>query len=88
MSQKYRIVFTKTALEMLLKVDYPIQKLIKMKLTLLQNNFESFAQNLKPLKGKKDFYRFRVANYRVIFEKKNEKLILLIIRIGHRKEIY
>ena len=88
MGTTYTIVFTKTALKMLKKIDYPLQKLIKMKLTLLQNNFESFSQNLKPLKGKKDFYRFRVANYRVIFEKKNEKLILLIIRIGHRKEVY
>jgi mRNA interferase RelE/StbE len=30
----------------------------------------------------------RVGNYRVIFKKEEKVLIIIIIRIGHRKEIY
>ena len=33
-------------------------------------------------------YRFRVGDYRVIFEKEEEKLLILVIEIGHRKNIY
>ena len=31
---------------------------------------------------------FRVGDYRVIFKKEEKQIVILIIRIGHRKEIY
>jgi len=37
---------------------------------------------------KEDYYRLRVGNYRIIFKKEEKELIIIIIRIGHRKEIY
>ncbi|HPG35217.1 MAG TPA: type II toxin-antitoxin system RelE/ParE family toxin [bacterium] len=40
------------------------------------------------MKGDKKIYRLRVADYRVIFEKKDAELVILVIRIGHRKEVY
>ncbi|MGM0466447.1 MAG: type II toxin-antitoxin system RelE family toxin [Acidobacteriota bacterium] len=45
--------------------------------------------NIKKLKGtKENYYRLRVGNYRVIFKKEEERLIIIIVRIGHRKEVY
>lgn len=32
--------------------------------------------------------RIRVGNYRVVYEVQDQQLIILVIRIGHRKEIY
>jgi mRNA interferase RelE/StbE len=85
---RYKILFTKASVKMLQKIDFPIQKLIKIKLDILSNDFNSLENNLKQLKGDKKIYRLRVADYRVIFEKKDSELVILVIRIGHRKEVY
>lgn len=43
----------------------------------------------KPLQGQfKGFWRYRVGNYRLIAEIKDNELIILMIDIGHRKDIY
>jgi mRNA interferase RelE/StbE len=85
---QYKIFFTRSAVKMLEKIDFPIQKLIKIKLDILAKDFNALENNLKHLKGEKNIYRLRVADYRVIFEKKDSELIILIVRIGHRKEVY
>jgi mRNA interferase RelE/StbE len=33
-------------------------------------------------------YRLRIGRYRVIFKKEEKSLVILIVRIGHRKDIY
>ena len=41
------------------------------------------------LKGDKhDYYRIRVGKYRVIYLIEDEILLVLVVRVGHRKEIY
>jgi len=58
-------------------------------LLILVKNPEVLKNNIKKLGGiKDDYYRLRVGNYRVIFKKEEKELIIIIIRIGHRKEIY
>lgn len=43
----------------------------------------------KTLKGKLNrYWRYRVGNYRIISVIKNDELIILIIEIGHQREIY
>lgn len=45
--------------------------------------------NIKPLKGEySGKFRLRVRDYRVIFRIEEEKVLIMIIRIGHRKEVY
>ena len=34
------------------------------------------------------FYKFRVGNYRIICVKENRKLIITVVKIAHRKEVY
>ena len=34
------------------------------------------------------FWRYRVEDYRVICEIKDEKLVVLVVKLGHRREIY
>jgi len=84
----YKIFFEENAKKEFEKIDKPYQKLIAKKLKQLSENFDSLASNLKQLKGKYDYYRLRVADYRVIFSKDDEKIIITILRIGHRKHIY
>jgi len=43
----------------------------------------------KPLKGKhKGKFRKRAGNYRVVYLKENNILLITVIRIAHRKEVY
>ena len=41
----------------------------------------------KKLKGT-EFYRIRIGDYRVIYKIEDDILLILVIRIGHRKDIY
>jgi len=85
----YKLLFLKEAVEEFKKLDKPVQRIIKEKLELLSQNPESLKNNIKPLKGKyKGLYRLRVGDYRIIFQVKKEEVLIIIIRIGHRRDIY
>ncbi len=38
--------------------------------------------------NKKGLWKYRVGDYRIICEIKNSELVVLIIEIGHRREVY
>lgn len=42
----------------------------------------------KKLKGLENVFRIRVGDYRIIYEIQDKRLVLLVIRVGHRKDIY
>jgi len=87
--EMYKLKFLGKALDDLKNIDRDHQKIIKEKLLILAKNPEVLKNNIKKLNGtKENFYRLRVGNYRVIFKKKEKQLIIIIVRIGHRKEIY
>jgi mRNA interferase RelE/StbE len=72
--------------------NLPEQQMIAKKLLYLEENFDALKSTKKitELKGT-DFkhYRFVIARrIRAIFEVKNEELILLVLKVGRRKDIY
>ena len=86
---KYKLLFLKEAVEEFKKLDKAVQRIIKEKLEILAQNPELLKNNIKPLKGKyRGLYRLRVGNYRVIYRLDKEEITILVIRIGHRKDIY
>ena len=85
----YTLKFLGRALQDLKKINLPFQTIIKEKLLILAENPAILKNNIKKLTGtKEDYYRLRIGSYRVIYEKRDKELIILIIRIGHRREIY
>ncbi len=85
----YKLFFEKEAKKDFEKLPKPAQKIIREKLKILSQNPQLLGNNIKPLKGKyKGLKRLRVGKYRVVFEERENKLIILIIRIAHRGEIY
>lgn len=40
------------------------------------------------LKGESEFWRIRVNSYRVVYQIKDNELLILVVRIGHRRDIY
>lgn len=83
---KYSIVFTESADKQLKKLSASVQRLVVDKIKKLDINQPN--NNIKKLVGSLDFYRLRVGDYRVIYQIKHDKLIVLIVKVGHRKNIY
>jgi mRNA interferase RelE/StbE len=85
----YKLRFLDKALDDLKKIDKPHQVIIKEKLSILAKNPSVLSNNIKKISGTKEkLYRLRIGSYRVIFKKEKDKLIIIVIRIGHRKEIH
>ena len=85
----YALRFLGRALHDFRGIDAPHQRIIKQKLLILADNPEILKNNITRLAGSKDeYYRLRIGNYRVIFEKREKELLILIIRIGHRRDVY
>jgi len=86
------IEYTEIAIKDLLDFNEVDRKLIVKKIEYLAQNFKILKNSKKvtELKGKyENKYRFVVARkIRVIFQLKNDKLIILILRVGRRKDIY
>jgi mRNA interferase RelE/StbE len=40
------------------------------------------------LKGEGDFWRVRVGDYRVVYTIEDDKLVVLVVRVAHRKDVY
>ena len=82
----YKVAFDKEAEKEFLKLDVKAQKLISSKIIDLQNgNFS----NDKQLQGKhKGKFRKRAGNYRIIYLKEKNLLVITVIRVAHRKEVY
>ena len=57
-------------------------------LYLLSQNPYSELLKVKKLKGASDLYRVRIGEYRLVYELQNDRLIVLVIKIGHRRDVY
>lgn len=83
----HKIFFTSTADKQLKKLARSVQKLIVKKIKEL-HIISQTNNNIKKLSGIDDLYRLRIGDYRVIYKIINEELIILVLKIGHRKDIY
>ena len=81
----FKVAFEKEAEKEFLKLNDEAKNLIANKILDLQlGNFTGD----KALKGKhKGKFRKRAGNYRVIYLRENELLLIAIIRVAHRKEV-
>lgn len=81
----YSLDFSKQALKELAKINDPFYSNIKQAIFNLTQNPR--PNGYKKLKGR-DGYRIRIGNYRVIYDIFDNTLIVDIITLGHRKDIY
>ena len=81
----YTIEFRNKVLKALVKINEPHYSAIKKQIYDLADNPR--PQGYKKLKGRKG-YRIRVGNYRIIYEIFDEILLMDVIDLDHRKEIY
>jgi mRNA interferase RelE/StbE len=80
----YEITFTDTSRKQFRKLEKDVQERIIKALKRIRIRPESFVKKLVGDPG----YRLRVGDYRVILDIYKSELIILVIKIGHRKNIY
>ena len=80
----YALVYAKEFLKQIKKLDKEIQKRIMS--TLERIRIRPYP-HIRKLVGCK-YFRLRVGDYRVILDVMDDKLIIHVIEIGHRRNIY
>ena len=83
---KYRIEFKRSAAKVLKKLPKPDRRRIRDKIDSFANNLPDPAAT--KMKGDNPFHRARVGDYRIIYEIQEDTLVILVLKIGHRKEVY
>lgn len=85
----YQVVYTKKAIKSLSKIDQSQQKLI---LAWIEKNLVQTDDPKalgKSLKGNlKEYWRYRIGNYRILADIDNDEIKIIIFNIGHRRDIY
>ena len=80
----YQVIFSDLALKQLRKLDREIEQRIISTLERIRIRPDAYVKKLVGDEG----YRLRMGNYRVILDLDKEKLIILVLRIGHRRNVY
>ena len=83
---KYRIEVKISAAKALKKIPKQDQKRISEKIDSLAEKLPN--PDITKMKGNNPFHKVRVGNYRIIYEIQDDVLLILIVKIGHRKDIY
>ncbi len=84
----YRILFQKSAHKEYLELPRAVQKRVDEAFEILSINPFSEILRFKKIKGKENHYRIRLGDYRIIYSPQQDILIVRVIRIGHRKDVY
>jgi mRNA interferase RelE/StbE len=85
---KYAFRWRERAVRQLRAIPKPAALTILRALTPLGDDPRRPDPNVKKLAGYEDRYRLRVGDYRVIYEIMDEQLVILVVGVGHRREIY
>ncbi|QYO61977.1 type II toxin-antitoxin system RelE family toxin [Leptolyngbya sp. 7M] len=83
---RYHIEFLKTAKKELFKLPQDVQRRIAAKLDAL--SVDPCPPDSKKLKNGNGRLRIRVGDYRIIYRLEEDRLVILVIKIGHRRDVY
>ena len=83
---EYKVFFKSSADQQLRKLPEALQRRIV-------GEVESLAHDPRPkgvvkLAGCENLWRIRIGDYRVVYEIHDDRLIVLVMRVAHRKDVY
>jgi mRNA interferase RelE/StbE len=84
---RYRVVIKPSASK---EIEAVGQKKDRQRIVL---RIQSLGENARPLgceklSGRLDRYRVREGNYRIVYSIDDEKLLVEVVKVGHRKDVY
>ena len=85
---KYAFRWRERAVRQLRAIPQPAALTILRALAPLGEDPRRADADVRKLAGYEDRYRLRVGDYRVIYEVMDGQLVILVVGVGHRREIY
>jgi len=86
---KYNVIYTEKALKSLKKLDKSVLNMIKAWIDKNLIGTKDPRQHGKGLTANRSGqWRYRVGDYRILAEIQEDKLVILVVEVGHRKNIY
>ena len=82
----YRIVMTAEARRNMLALPKEVVRRVDACILALAE--KPRPPRTKKLKGAEDLWRVRMGDYRIIYQIEDGKLLIVVVRIGHRREVY
>ncbi len=83
----YELNFTKSAQKSLNDLPEKTRQRIRKALEKLTATPQAASLDVKKLSGQ-SYYRLRVGDYRIIYDLQHHALVVLVLEVGHRREIY
>ncbi len=83
---KYSVEFRPAVLKGLKRLPKKDLRRIKKRIDDLSENLPDPATT--KMKGNNSFHKIRSGDYRIIYEIHNDRLVILVVKIGHRKDVY
>lgn len=83
---KYTVEFRPSVLKSVKR--FPRRELVRIKKKIDELSVDLPDPATTKMKGGNSFHKVRSGDYRIIYEIHDDKLVILIVKIGHRKDIY
>ena len=70
-----------------------MKRLPKKELLRIKKKIDDLAENLPDpaatkMKGNNTFHKIRAGKYRIVYEIHEDRLVILVVKVGHRKDVY
>jgi mRNA interferase RelE/StbE len=84
----YKVDFAQSSARELKKLPSHVQERIRYALESLRRDPFSELIRFRKIKGYENLYRIRLGDYRIVYEVIERKLLIIVIRTGHRSDVY
>jgi mRNA interferase RelE/StbE len=82
----YRVEVARRAIKALAALPRQEQQRVRAAIDLLADNPR--PPGCTKLTGEDDVYRVRVGVYRIVYEVLDDRLLVYVVRVGHRRDVY
>jgi mRNA interferase RelE/StbE len=86
MQKRYSLRYTESASRSLRDLERGIRSRIAAKILALADN--PYPPGIRKITGEEHAYRLRVGDYRVVYDVLEDAIVVLVLRVAHRKDVY
>ena len=83
---RYSVEIARRAVKAIAQLQRRDQQRIRAAIDLLAD--EPRPANCVALAGEESVYRVRVGDYRILYEVVDDRLVIYVVRVGHRRDVY
>lgn len=86
MTSRYKVQFRRSAEKSLEKLDPRSRARILRGIVALAD--DPRPPGVKALSGQEALWRIRIGDFRVVYQVRDDELLVLVVRVAHRREVY